>query len=172
MKNIIMLFYILFFISCKKEDYIEVKKEGEIIQKTEYRKKEIINSKTYVSGKLETEFIFDKERQISKIYQYYPNQKKSSYFYLLKAPNHFFATFYHENEKPASEGEGDYFKDKNLFLRRGNWIFYNKSGEAYSILEFINDSKNEYLMQETIYDTINKKLIKDKKYDSPVLVKK
>lgn len=170
MKKIIIFFCFLSLLSCKKENYIETKKQGDLVQKITYSKGIITNSKSYNLGKLETEFTYINGK-INKVYQYYPSKKVHSFSYLLKKPNHFFTKIYFENGKTVSEGEGDYFMNKNSFLRRGGWIFYNKSGQPYSILEFVNDGEREYLQQETIYDTIKKKIIKDKKYDNPILVK-
>ena len=166
----IHFFYLplVLFLSCKK-DYIETKRYNDKIQKIEYKNGRIMKSQTSHNGNIETEFLY-KNGIINEIIQFYPNKERQSHSYLLKAPNYFHTTFYYENGKKASEGEGSYFKDKNLFLRNNEWVFYGGNGIPYSILNIVNDGKNEYLKSEIVYDTINKKIEKDKTYDSPVLI--
>ncbi|WPO81969.1 hypothetical protein SD427_14505 [Chryseobacterium sp. JJR-5R] len=172
MRISILLILIVFLNSCKKEEYTtEEKKQGNIVQKIIYNHGKITVSKTYESGILNTELIYD-NGVIVKMYQYYSDRKTRSYSYLTKKPNHYVTKFYHKNKKTASEGEGDYFKDKNLYLRRGTWIFYNNTGEPYSIYTFGHDGKNEYIQDEVIFDTVKNKIIKEVKFDPPILFEK
>lgn len=165
---------IFFFQSCKKQDskqdYIEITKEKSgTTTKATYKKRRLITSEVFnESGKLDSKYIYNKGTVI-KMYQYFPDQKVSSYSYLNKAPNHFTTTIYFRNGKIACEGEGDYFKSKNLYLRRGPWIFYTKSGKPYSIYTFSHDKKKEYIKGEMLFDTIKKKITKDVIYDPPFL---
>ncbi|AZA77612.1 hypothetical protein EG347_08830 [Chryseobacterium sp. G0186] len=172
MKTSILLILIVFLNSCQKEKYTtEDKKRGNLVQKIIYHHGKITASKTYESGILNTELIYD-NGEIVKMYQYYPDRKIQSYSYLIKKPNHYATKFYHKNTKIASEGEGDYFKGKNLYLRRGTWIFYNNTGVPYSIYTFGHDEKNEYIQDEVIFDTVKNKIIKEVKYNPAVLYKK
>lgn len=171
MRISILIILIVFLNSCEKEKYTIEKKQGNIVQRIMYEHGKITKSKTYESEKLNAEFIYDND-VIVKMYQYYPDRKIQSYSYLTKKPNHYVTKFYHKNKKIASEGEGDYFKDKNLYLRRGTWIFYNNTGAPYSIYTFGHDEKNEYIQDEVIFDTVKNKIIKEVKYDPAVLYKK
>lgn len=165
-----LMILIAFLNSCKKEKDIIEKKQGNTVQKIIYDHGRITTSKTYESGILNTELIYDND-EIVKMYQYYSDRKIRSYSYLAKKPNHYITKFYHKNKNIASEGEGDYFKDKNLYLRRGTWIFYNNTGNPYSIYTFGHDEKNEYIQEEIIFDTVKNKIIKDAKYNPAVLYK-
>lgn len=169
-KIILMLFCFLFLLqSCKKKDYVEIKKQDDYTAKMTYKNGRGISSEIYnKQGQLETKYIYNLGT-ITKIYKYYPNQKILSYSYLTKAPNHYTTLVYHENGKIASEGEGDFLKDKILYLRRGGCIFYTKTGKLYAILYFAHNWKQTVLTRETLFDTITKKKIKDIKYDPPVL---
>jgi len=172
MRTFILIFVCIIFLnSCKKDNYVIEKKDGDLMQKIIYEHGEVTNSKTYMKGVLNTEFIYD-NKIIVKMYLYYPNKEVYSYSYLIKKPNHYTTIFYHKNKKIASEGEGDYFKDKNLYLRRGTWIFYNNAGVPYSIYTFGHNEKNEYIQDEVIFDTVTNKIIKDVKYNPPVLYEK
>lgn len=163
---------ILLLQSCKKENYTEWIKTDETDTKSTFYKGRIANSEVYdKSGKLDSKYIYHNGTVI-KFYRYYPNQKINSYSYLHKAPNHFTTTIYFNNGKMASEGEGDFYKDKNLFLKRGPWIFYSKTGEPYAIYTFIHDNKNQYVKGEMLFDTIKNKIIKDVVYDPPLLYQK
>lgn len=171
MRISILIILIAFMNSCNKENYTTEKKKGNTLQKIMYEHGKITNSKTYKSGILNAEFIYDNSGVIIKMYQYYSNGKIQSYSYLIKKPNHYVTKIYHKNKQIASEGEGDYFKDKNLYLRRGTWIFYN-TGVPYSIYTFGHDEKNEYIQDEVIFDTVKNKIIKEARYDPAVLYKK
>lgn len=163
---------ILLLQSCKKENYTEWIKTNDTDTKATFRNGRIASSEVYdKSGKLDSKYIYN-NGTVTKIYRYYQNQKVNSYSYMHKKPNHFTTTIYFNNGKMASEGEADFYKDKNLFLKRGPWIFYSKTGEAYSIYTFSHDDKNEYIKGETLFDTIQNKIIKDVIYDPPVLYKK
>lgn len=158
--------------SCKKENYVEWVKTNETDTKATFSKGRLVSSEVFdKSGKLDSKYIYHNGTVI-KIYSYYPNQKINSYSYLHKAPNHFTSTIYFNNGKIASEGEIDFYKDKNLFLKRGSWIFYSKTGEPYAVYTFIHDNKNQYVKDEMLFDTIKKKISKDVTYDPPVLYKK
>lgn len=158
--------------SCKKENYVEWVKTNETDTKATFSKGRLVSYEVFdKSGKLDSKYIYHNGTVI-KIYSYYPNQKINSYSYLHKAPNHFTSTIYFNNGKIASEGEIDFYKDKNLFLKRGSWIFYSKTGEPDAVYTFIHDNKNQYVKDEMLFDTIKKKISKDVTYDPPVLYKK
>lgn len=174
MKNLIFMvgIIILFLQSCKKENYTEWIRADDTDTKAIYSKGRLVSSEVYdKNGKLDSKYIYN-NGMVIKIYHYYPNQKINSYSYLHKAPNHFTTKIYFNNGRIASEGEIDFYKDKNLFLKRGPWIFYSKTGEAYSIYTFSHDNKNVYVKGETLFDTIKNKTIRDVIYDPPVLWKK
>lgn len=173
----LVLFYCIFLLqSCKKEtskkDYVELIKENGATTKASYKNGRLVSSEVYdESGQLNSKYLYQRGT-VTKIYQYFPDQKISSYSYLTKAPNHYVTTIYYKNGKTASEGEGDYFKGKNLYLKRGEWIFYSKSGEPYSVYGFMHDGKKQYIKREIIFDTINRKTLKDVVFDPPFLYEK
>ncbi|MFP7654846.1 hypothetical protein [Chryseobacterium proteolyticum] len=178
MKNLILAVPCCFFLlqSCKKEDsqkdHVELIKENATTTKASYKNGKLVSSEVYdKSGQLDSKYLYQNGTVI-KIYQYFPDQKVSSYSYLTKAPNHYITTIYYKNGKTASEGEGDYYKDQNLYLRRGEWIFYSKSGEPYSVYGFMHDGKKQYIKREIIFDTIKKKTLKDVNFDPPFLYEK
>lgn len=173
MKNLslIVICFIFLLQSCKKENYTELIKTHETDTKATYKKGRLFSSEVYnKNGQLDSKYLYDNGTVI-KIYKYFPNQKVRSYSYLHKAPNHYTTTIYYENGKIHEEGEGDYFQGKSLYLRRGPWIFYSKSGEPYSIYTFIHDKKNEYIKGEILFDTIKKKTIRNVIFNPPVLHK-
>ncbi|WP_419869386.1 hypothetical protein [Chryseobacterium sp. CT-SW4] len=172
--NLIFLCFVFLLQSCKKEkeNYMELTKANKTTTKATYKKGKLISSEVFNEhGELDSKYLYD-QGVVVKIYQYYPDKKMNSYSYLHKSPNHYTTTVYYKNGKILSEGEGDYFKDKNLYLRRGPWIFYSKSGEPYSIYTFTHDKKKEYIKGEILFDTVKKKTIKDVIYDPPVLYEK
>jgi len=172
--NLVCFCLFVLFQSCKKdkENYMEITKTNKATTKTTYEKGKLVSSEVYNKyGQLDSKYLYD-NGSVIKIYQYYPDKKINSYSYLHKSPNHYTTTVYYKNGKVSSEGEGDYFKDRNLYLRRGPWIFYSKSGEPYSIYTFSHDKRNSYLKGETVFDTIKKTTVKDVIYNPPVLYEK
>lgn len=170
MKNLSFAFICFIFLlhSCKKENYTEIIKTPETTTKTTYKKGRLVSSEVYnKSGQLDNRCLYN-NGVIIKIYQYFSDGKINNYSYLNKAPNHYTTTVYYRNGKVASEGEGDYFKSKDLYLRRGSWLFYSKTGKSYAIYTFSHDKKNQYIKGETLFDTIKKKITKDVIYDPPV----
>lgn len=163
---------ILLLQSCKKENYVEWIKTNETNTKATFSKGRLVSSEVFdKSAKLDSKYIYHNGTVI-KIYKYYPNQKISSYSYLHKAPNHFTSTIYFNNGKIASEGEIDFYKGENLYLKRGAWIFYSKTGEPYAVYTFTHDNKNQYIKGEMLFDTIKKKITRDVIFDPPVLAEK
>lgn len=172
MKYLSLTFFILFLQSCKKENYTELIKENGTTTKANYKKGRLVSSEIYNnSGKLDSKYLYS-NGIVVEIYQYYPNQKVNSYSYLHKAPNHYTTKVYYKSGKISNEGEGDFFKNKALYLRRGPWVFYSKTGEPYAVYTFIHDSKNQYIKGEMLFDTIKKKILRDVIFDPPILPEK
>lgn len=172
MRNLILISFIFCLQSCKKENYTEVIKSNNSTTKVIYKQKKIFSSEVYnKAGQLDSKYLYS-NGVANKIYQYYPDKKVNSYSYLHKAPNHYTTKVYYRNGKISSEGEGDFFKDKNLFLRRGPWLFYSKTGESYAIYIFGHNGNNQYIEGETLFDTIQKKITKDVIFNPPVLYEK
>lgn len=172
MKYLSLIFFIFFLQSCKKENYTELIKENGTTTKATYKKGRLVSSEVYnESGQLDSKYLYN-NGVLVKIYQYYSNQKVNSYSYLHKAPNHYTTKVYYKSGKISSEGEGDFLKNKALYLRRGPWIFYSKTGEPYAVYTFMHDKKNEYIKGEMLFDTIKKKIIRDVIFDPPVIKEK
>lgn len=176
MKNLNISFFCFIFLlqSCKKEkqDHLELIKTKESTTKTIYKEGKLISSEIYNDrGQLDSKYVYD-NGVVIKIYQYYPDKKVNSYSYLNKTPNHYTTKVYYKNGKVSNEGEGDFFKNNSLYLRRGPWIFYSKTSKAYAIYTFTHDNNKSYIKGEMIFDTIKKKTIKDVVYDPPVLYNK
>ncbi|MFY1048472.1 hypothetical protein [Chryseobacterium sp. GP-SGM7] len=171
MKNLslILVCFIILLHSCKKEDYTEISKANGVTTKATYKKGKLVESEVYNKlGQLDNKCLY-KNGNVVKIYQYYTDEKVRSYSYLFKAPHNYTTTEYHKNGKVASEGEGDYFKDKNLYLKRGEWIFYTKNGKLFSIYGFMHDGKKQYIKSEMLFDTIKGKIKKDTIFNPPFL---
>ncbi|MBW8524660.1 hypothetical protein K0U91_04435 [Chryseobacterium chendengshani] len=176
MKNLIVTFcYIFLLQSCKKEiskqDYIKVIQGKETNTTIIYKNGKLVSSEVFDKkyGYLDSKYLY-KDESVIKIYKYYPDKKLNSYSYLFKAPHNYTTVVYYKNGKISSEGEGDYFKANNLYLKRGEWIFYNKSGKPFSIYGFMHDGKKQYIKREILFDTITGKIKKDTIFNPPFLV--
>jgi len=178
MKNLVIILFSIFLLqTCKKSnskrDFTKLtnEKNGNTT-KTIYKEGKLITTEIFdKSGHLNSKYMYS-NGVLVKIYQYYSNKKVNSYSYLHKSPNHYITKVYYKNGKVSNEGEGDFFKNKALFLRTGPWIFYSKTGEPFSVYTFTHDGKNQYIKGEMLFDTIKKKIIKDVIYNPPFLAEK
>ncbi|AZA62815.1 hypothetical protein [Chryseobacterium indoltheticum] len=177
MKNLIVIFWCIFLLqSCKKEvskqeDYMKIIQGKETNTTIIYKNGKLVSSEVFdkKQGYIDSKYVY-KDGAVVKIYQYYPDKKVQSYSYLFKVPHNYTTTEYHKNGKVASEGEGDYYKANNLYLKRGEWIFYNKSGKPFSIYAFMHDGKKQYVKSEILFDTITGKIKKDTVFNPPFLL--
>ncbi len=176
MKNLLITFCCILLVqSCKKDlskqNYMKIVEGKETNTTIIYKNGKLVSSEVFNKkpAYIDSKYLY-KDGAVVKIYKYYPNKKVQSYSYLFKAPHNYTTTEYHKNGKVAGEGEGDYFKENNLYLKRGEWIFYSKSGKPFSIYGFMHDGKKQYVKSEILFDTITGKIKKDTFFNPPFLV--
>ena len=161
------LIVLVFVLSCKKSDRIEIQHQGKFEIKKTYQNDMLISTVVYDDKRLINQSFY-KNNTLYKVLEYYPNGEIKIISELIKEPNHFYDIFYSDNGKVKSKGESDYIKKNGRFLKRGGTIFYTEDGKIAEIMDFINNGEEDFLIRHTILDTLKNTIVSDDIYDPPL----
>lgn len=144
-----MLVIIVVLISCKKNEYKEVKQLGGNIIEVNYKNNKINYSKTINKSTKKTtqEFYYNEKGLTTLGKEFYNNGNIKNVLRLDKKPNHYLETGYYPNEIKQFEGGVNLINKKKY--RSGSWVFYNEDGTVYSTVVFgSDDNGNEWVIEE------------------------